>query len=291
MKVGLTLPQAAVDGDGATWAAILGLARLAEEGGADSLWVCDHFLYRRDEREIGYHEPFALLAALAASTRRVELGPLVAAMSFRSPGLLAKIAATLNEVADGRLILGVGSGWHEAEYAAFGYPFDNRVDRFAEAVGVLRALLDGDRVSLAGRWYELDDAVILPPPNRRVPLLVAATGPRMLRLAARYADAWQTAWFGLPDGRFAEARAHLVEACAAEGREWPIEVFVGLEATGDGEGGDAAARLPIEASAIEDGLHRWESEGAAHLQLAVHPATSETFAVALEGIGRYRRGS
>src|SRR5215207_1399695 len=190
MKVGLTLPQAPVDGDGAGWSQITPLARLADEAGADSLWVCDHFLDRSDDREVGYHEPFTLLAAIAATTARVQLGPLVAPTSFRSPGMLAKIAATLDSIADGRLILGLGCGWHEPEYVAFGYPFDHRVARFEEAVGAVRALLDGERVTTEGTWWNLDNAVILPPPAHRIPIVVAADGPRMLALAARHADGW-----------------------------------------------------------------------------------------------------
>ena len=126
------LPQAPEDGDGGSWAEIERLARLAEEGGANSLWVCDHFLHRTNDGEAGYHEPFTLLTAIAAVTERVQVGPLVAATSFRSVALLAKTAATLDSVADGRLILGLGCGWHEPEYRAFGYPFDHRVGRLGD---------------------------------------------------------------------------------------------------------------------------------------------------------------
>src|SRR5687767_1351462 len=116
MKVGMSLPQTGDrGGEGGTWTQIEHLARLAEDGGADSLWVADHFFYRDESVEIGLHESFTLLTAVAAVTRRVNVGPLVAATSFRSPGMLAKVAATLDAVADGRLILGLGCGWHEAE--------------------------------------------------------------------------------------------------------------------------------------------------------------------------------
>src|SRR5262245_24747936 len=107
MKVGLMLPQAPEDGAGGSWAEIEPLVRMAEEGGADSVWLCDHFVDRTTDHEAGYHEPFTLLAAIAAITKRVEMGPLVAATSYRSAGMLAKIAATLDSVAGGRLILGL----------------------------------------------------------------------------------------------------------------------------------------------------------------------------------------
>ena len=220
MKVGLVLPQAPEDGDGASWSEIAHLARLAEDAGADSLWVCDHFLDRAPGREVGYHEPFTLLAALAAATSVIGLGTLVAATSFRSPGLLAKIAATLDSIARGRLILGLGCGWHEPEYRAFGYPFDHRVGRFEEVVSALRPLLDGERVSMAGTWNRLEDAVILPSPVRRIPIVIAAEGPRMMTLTARHADGWQTGWFGLPDEGFRAERARLLDACAAVGRTY-----------------------------------------------------------------------
>ena len=286
MKVGLMLPQGPEDGEGGSWAEIEGLARLAEDGGADSLWVCDHFLHRSDEGEAGYHEPFTLLAAIASVTRRVELGPLVAATSFRSAGMLAKVGATLDSVARGRLILGLGCGWHEPEYRAFGYPFDHRVGRFEEIVTGLRRLLDGERVSMAGTWTTLDDAVILPRPPRRIPIVIAADGPRMLGLAARYADGWQSAWFGLPDAGFRAERTRLVDACAAGGQREPIEIFVGLNVQAP-DGSDDLA-LPLDPYAIAAGLEAWSAEGVDHVQLGVHPGTRETFEIALEDIRRFR---
>jgi alkanesulfonate monooxygenase SsuD/methylene tetrahydromethanopterin reductase-like flavin-dependent oxidoreductase (luciferase family) len=196
------LPQAGADGVG-TWPEIADLARRAEAGAADSLWVCDHFFFLDGRGEkVGVHEPWTILSALAAVTERVELGTLVLATSFRPPGLLAKMAATGDEVAAGRLVLGLGCGWQEPEYRAFGYPFDQRVSRFEEALRIIVPLLRGERVSVDGRWTRVDDAAILPPPARRIPVLVAASRPRMLRLTARYADQWQTAWFGLPDAGF-----------------------------------------------------------------------------------------
>jgi probable F420-dependent oxidoreductase len=285
VKIGLSLPQAPHDGDAGTWSELAKLAEAAEAGGADSLWVCDHFLDRTPAREAGYHEPFTLLAAIAARTQRVAIGTLVAAAPFRSPGLLAKQAATVDLVAGGRLILGLGCGWHEPEFRAFGYPFDHLVSRFEEVLRVLNPLLAGERVTYAGRWTTLDDAVILPRPERRIPVVVAADGPRMLRLAARYADGWQTGWYGLPDTSYTTASERLTEACAAEERETPPEVFVGIE-VGDGDAEDPHLRLDPEA--IADGLAAWDAEGVHHVQLGVWPATLDRMATALEGIRRFR---
>jgi alkanesulfonate monooxygenase SsuD/methylene tetrahydromethanopterin reductase-like flavin-dependent oxidoreductase (luciferase family) len=289
MKVGLSLPQTADrGGEGGSWAQIERLARLADEGGADSLWVADHFFYRDEKVEIGLHEAFTLLTAVAAVTTRVQVGPLVAATSFRSPGMLAKIAATLDSVADGRLILGLGCGWHEAEYQSFGYPFDHRVGRFEEVVKAVRALLHGERVSVAGRWIELDGAVLLPRPDREIPLLIASSGPRMLEITARLGDAWQAAWFGGPDEQFRTERATLLETCARVGRTSALQVFAGVDANDEP---DDDPHLPIDSSAIADALGSWAEEGVDHVQVRVHPGTYQNFEVALDGIRRFKAGA
>src|SRR4051812_45934663 len=135
-----------------------------------------------------------MLAALAAATERVALGPLVACTAFHPPGVLAKMAATVDEVSGGRLVLGVGAGWNADEYAAFGLPYDRRVGRFADAFAIVRGMLAGERVTLDGRFWSAEDAVLLPPPARRVPLMVGSNGPRMLALTLPWADAWNTWW-------------------------------------------------------------------------------------------------
>ena len=286
MKVGLTLPQAADYGDGGTWSGIAGLARMADEGGADSLWVADHFLYRDEKVEVGIHEAFTLLTAAAAVTSRVEIGPLVAATSFRSPGMLAKVATALDFVSAGRLILGLGCGWHEAEYQAFGYPFDHRVGQFEEIVSALRGLLDGERVSVAGKWIDLEDAVILPRPERRIPIVIASEGPRMMAITARLADGWQCGWSGLPDDDYRREVGSLRAACEAEGRTEPIQILKGLDVTDVADETDP--NLPLDTSAIAEALAAWHDEGVDHVQLRVHRATLATFEVALEGIRRFK---
>ena len=287
MKVGMSLPQTGDrGGEGANWGQIKSLALLAEAGGAESLWVADHFLYRDESVEIGIHEAFTLLTAVAAVTTNVQMGPLVACTSFRSAGMLAKQAATLDSVSDGRLILGLGCGWHEAEYAAFGYPFDHRVGRFEEVVAAVRPLLRRERVSVDGRWLNVEDAVLLPRPEHDVPLLIASNGPRMLEIAARFADAWQAAWFGAAREGFRSERAQLREACEKAGRREPIEIFVGVDANNEPD--DENPHLPIDASAIADALAGWAEEGVDHVQIRVHPGTTPNFEIALEGIRRFR---
>lgn len=288
MKVGMTLPQRRDDASFAPWAELERLAKLADAEGIDSLWVADHFLYRDPAEgvEIGLHEAFTVLTAVAAITKRVEVGPLVACTSFRSAGMLAKVANTLDIVSGGRLILGLGCGWHEAEYTAFDYPFDHRVGRFEEVVSAVRPLLRGERVTVDGTWTKLDDAVILPPPQRDIPLLIASNGPRMLDITARLADAWQAAWFGRPDEEYRTQRAALAAACDAVGRRDSIEVFVGVDATNEES---ENPHVPIDASAIADALAAWAEEGADHVQVRVYPGSDANFESALEGIRRFSR--
>jgi alkanesulfonate monooxygenase SsuD/methylene tetrahydromethanopterin reductase-like flavin-dependent oxidoreductase (luciferase family) len=213
MQVGVPLPMSA------SFEELLSVARAAEDGGLDSVWVADHFLIRGPGRpEVGLQEAWTTLTALATRTERLRLGTLVLSTSFRNPGLVARMAATLAAISDGRVVLGLGCGWHQPEYAAFGYPFDHRVSRFAESLEITARLLRGERVTFHGTYEHVEDAVVLPLPQLRVPVLVAADGPRMLRLTARWADAWNTAWYGAPGDDVRHALAAFDAALEAEGR-------------------------------------------------------------------------
>jgi probable F420-dependent oxidoreductase len=295
MKVGLILPMSDDDGAGTpSWPAIRDLARRAEAGGADSVWVYDHLIFRLDGPATGIHEAWTLLSAVAAATERVELGTIVLATSFRNPALLAKMATTLDHISGGRLILGVGCGWHEPEYTAFGYPFDHRVDRFEESLQIIAPLLRAGAVTFAGTYHRADDCVILPRgPRPRVPLLIAAKGPRMLRLTVEHADAWNTAWFGMPDDRLRQRLADVRAACQAAGRDpASLEVTVGVtvKTEADDEWGrpGAPAALLAEPDVVADALRAYAALGVGHVQLDVQPATSATFDTVLAGIARYR---
>jgi probable F420-dependent oxidoreductase len=222
MRVGVVVPMSLSDGGGQvpSWPELLAFAERAEALGLQSVWVCDHFVSSPPGRPVeGIHEGWTILSALAASTRRVELGQLVMCASFRNPALLAKMATTADAVSGGRLILGLGAGWYDPEYEAFGYPTDHRVSRFEEALRIVSALLRGESVDFTGRYHQVRNAVLLPPPDRPIPILVGAKGPRMLRLTARHADAWNTAWFGRPDDRLHQRLADLETALDADGRD------------------------------------------------------------------------
>jgi len=220
VKIGVILPAAEVDGEGETpqWRTTRSFALAAEAHGLDSVWMFDHFFNRLpDGTTEGMHEAWTIVSAVLAVTERIEVGTLVMCSTFRNPGLLAKMAATADAVSGGRLILGLGAGWHDPEYDAFGFPRDRRLARFEEYLRIVVPLLRGETVSFRGRYHGVDRAVLAPPPAHHVPVLVAADGPRMLRLAARHADAWNTAWYGEPGPALRDALAAFDAALAAEG--------------------------------------------------------------------------
>jgi alkanesulfonate monooxygenase SsuD/methylene tetrahydromethanopterin reductase-like flavin-dependent oxidoreductase (luciferase family) len=197
------------------------MARAAEAVGFDSIWVGDHLLYRADGgAERGPWEAWTMLAALGAATECVELGPLVACTAFHPPGVIAKMAATVAEISGGRFVLGLGAGWNEEEFGAFGLPFDHRVSRFEESVTIIRGLLAGQRVTLRGRYFEADDAVLLPRPAARPRLMIGSNGPRMLAATLPHVDAWNT-WYkdygNSPEG-FAKLNERIGGAARDAGR-------------------------------------------------------------------------
>jgi alkanesulfonate monooxygenase SsuD/methylene tetrahydromethanopterin reductase-like flavin-dependent oxidoreductase (luciferase family) len=201
LEIGVQLPEVERE---VRWPEMLAIAKKAEECGFASVWVGDHMLYRGDGREErGPWDVWTLLAAIAASTARVKLGPLVASTAFHPPGLLARMAVTIDEVSGGRFVLGLGAGWNETEFRAFGIPFDHRVARFEEAFEIVRRLVAGERVTFEGQYHRVEDAVVLPRPARKVPLMVGSQGPRVLRTALPHVDAWNTwySWYGnTPEG-------------------------------------------------------------------------------------------
>jgi alkanesulfonate monooxygenase SsuD/methylene tetrahydromethanopterin reductase-like flavin-dependent oxidoreductase (luciferase family) len=194
LKVGVQLPEVEWE---ARWTDLRAMALRAEELGFDSLWYGDHLLYRRrgDDRPRGPWEAWTVLAGLAAVTSRISIGPLVAATAFHAPAMLAKMAATVDEVSGGRLILGLGAGWNDVEFAAFGFPFDRRISRFEEAFTIVRTLLREGEIDFAGEFYTARDCELVPRPRPGgPPLMIGSSGPRMLEITAPHVDAWN-AWF------------------------------------------------------------------------------------------------
>ena len=299
MRIGIVLPIAEEDGlDGIPdYPAIRAMAVGAEAAGLDSVWVFDHLLFRFDGETTGIHECWTILAAIAEATRRIELGTLVMCTGFRNAALLAKMAATLDHVSGGRLILGIGAGWHDPEYEAFGYPTDHKVGRFEEALAVITGLIRTGRADLAGRFVTARDAVLLPAARPDLPILIAAKQPRMLELTARHANAWNLAWVGLPDERLARVRHDLLEACARVGRDpASLSMTVGVTVRYPVEGPPPAEpptspALTGTVDEVADGLAAHAAAGADHLIAALEPTTPRTLAAFVEAVDRYRAGA
>jgi alkanesulfonate monooxygenase SsuD/methylene tetrahydromethanopterin reductase-like flavin-dependent oxidoreductase (luciferase family) len=197
------------------------MALQAEAGGLDSIWIPDHLLFRFPDRPaFGVWECWSILAGLAEATERVELGPLVMCLPFRNPALLAKMAITTDEVSNGRLILGLGAGWHQPEFDAFGVPYAHLVDQFEEGLRIIVPLLREGKVDFHGKYFSAPNCELRPrgPRPGGPPVLIAARGKRMLRLTAQYADQWNWAWSGRPTV-FRQKHAELVQACQETGRD------------------------------------------------------------------------
>ncbi len=296
MKVGVVMPIGENDyaGRTATYADLRGLARTAESDGLDSIWVFDHLLFRFGEQPaFGIHEAWSMLAALAADTHRVEVGTLVLALPFRSPAVLAKMAATVDEISGGRLILGVGAGWHEPEFEAFGIPFDHRVSRFEEALTILLGLLRDGRIDFAGRYYAARDSELIPrgPRPGTMPILIAGKGPRMLGLVARHADLWNAAWLGAAD-QLEPRLGPLREALAAEGRDpATLGVTVGANVVvSDLAAGEEQPSSAISgyAAQIAQGLREFEAAGVVHLVASLTPSTPDAVGVLARAVALSR---
>jgi probable F420-dependent oxidoreductase len=281
-----------------TYDSIKTVARQAETDGFDSIWLPDHFLYRYpDQPTRGIWECWTMLAALAEATRSIEIGTLVTCNSFRNPAVLAKMATTVDEVSQGRLILGIGAGWNEPEYSAFGLPFDHRVGRFEEALQIIRPLLREGHVDFTGRYYQARNCDVVPrgPRPEGPPLMVGCEqkSPRMLKLTARYADLWNTGYMGKPD-TMAEPMAKIQAACRTVGRDpttLGITAFIGLWFP------DLQAKKPSffdnpltgTVEEIATAMRGYAELGVQHVMFQLEPYTSEARRRLTEAVQLYRR--
>jgi alkanesulfonate monooxygenase SsuD/methylene tetrahydromethanopterin reductase-like flavin-dependent oxidoreductase (luciferase family) len=300
VKIGIMLPIAETDsGAILRYREIRDAALQAERDQFDSIWIADHLLFEWDGQRRGIWESWTLLSALAEATTRIELGALVMCTAFRNPALLAKMADAVDEVSAGRLILGLGAGWHEPEFSAFGYPFDHLASRFEDALRIVAPLVHGDVVDYQGEYERAVDCVSLPrgPRPNGPPILIGASRPRMLRLTAELADAWNTCWLGraaeLPQ-RVAELRA----ACSDVGRDLAtLDVTVGQivttpESNQNRDESDNAARF--EFTSAEDLAGEWqqfEEQGVAHLIVWPQPYESDCLQLVTVALRNYRAGS
>jgi alkanesulfonate monooxygenase SsuD/methylene tetrahydromethanopterin reductase-like flavin-dependent oxidoreductase (luciferase family) len=287
LKVGIQLPEVERE---VRWPELLDMIRAIEDQGFDSIWLGEHLLYRWPDRPPrGPWEAWTELAAIAAVTNRVEFGPLVACTNFHNPALLAKQAATIDEISGGRFVLGLGAGWNETDFRAFGLPFDHRVDRFEEAYTIIRGLLQDGAVDFEGRFYQARDCELLPRGSRPggPPLLIGSNGPRMLRITMGSAHAWNS-WFSdfgnRPDG-IGRLRDVVDAACRDVGRD-PAEiartvaVMVHLPGgVGRIQGGYVETPPPpLEGppEVMAEGLRAFAAEGIGHVQLVLDPITLDS---------------
>jgi alkanesulfonate monooxygenase SsuD/methylene tetrahydromethanopterin reductase-like flavin-dependent oxidoreductase (luciferase family) len=268
------------------WSDILAMSKAAEYVGYDSVWLSDHLIFNLVEGSIeGAWECMSILAALAASTSRVELGTWVICTGFRNPALLAKMADTIDEISGSRLILGLGAGWHDYEFEAFGFPSDHKYSRFNEAIQIIHGLLHLGRFDFDGHFYQVRDCELCPrgPRAEGPPILIGTMGPKMLRLTARYANVWN----GIENTNelprfeaYVRMRGAVDAACEEVGRDPATlerSLCVGVNPLNRPEfsrsfRGETISGTPEE---IAGTLLRFADEGISHLLLDLHPVSVE----------------
>jgi alkanesulfonate monooxygenase SsuD/methylene tetrahydromethanopterin reductase-like flavin-dependent oxidoreductase (luciferase family) len=301
MRIGVAIPISEQAGVGTpSYATIRALARQAEEADFDSIWLFDHLLFRRPgQPTAGIWECWTVLSALAEATSRTQLGTLVTCTAFRNPALLAKMATAVDAISGGRLILGLGAGWHEPEFEAFGIPFSHRVDRFEEALQIIVPLLRTGQVDFQGVYERAPSCELRPAgPRARGPeILIGSSGPRMLRLTARYGDSWNTCWLGQP-GALATPYASMLAACQDEGRDpATLAVTVGVNVAYLAAGTPADA-LPDPDKAlfgtvaeVAAGLRGYAARGVAHVICNLTPMNAESLSWFAEVAQSYRHSA
>jgi alkanesulfonate monooxygenase SsuD/methylene tetrahydromethanopterin reductase-like flavin-dependent oxidoreductase (luciferase family) len=301
LRIGIQLPEVERV---VRWPEYLAMARAAEDVGFDTVWLGDHLLYRyADGSTRGPWEVWTMLSAIAASTTRIRLGPLVAATAFHAPAMLAKLAATVDEISGGRLIVGLGAGWNETEFRAFGFPFDHRISRFEEAFTIVRTLLREGAIDFDGQFFQARDAELLPKPSRPggPPLMVGSVGPRMLEITLPHVQLWNV-WYrdsNNSPGGLEPILREVDEACRAVGRdsatlEKTSAVLVRLPGGKGRVMGDTSQRdvPPVEGSAPEIAarLRDYAALGLAEVQLVVDPITIESIVALAPVLAELDRG-
>jgi len=289
MKVGVQLPEVERF---VPWPEYLAMAKAIEVNGFDSIWMGDHLLYDLPgDQTRGPYEVWTALAAIAQATERVELGPLVAATSFHAPPMLAKMAATVDAISNGRLILGLGAGWNEREYTAYGFPYGRRVSRFGEALTIINDLLKTGRSTFHGEFYDIENCILDPRPIQAhgPQIMLGSIGPRMLKIGLPIADAWNVWWSDY--GNSVEGFTRLKDRIGTD-KAATAAVFVTLP---DGIGrimaedyneGSKAHVPPVPVDALADHILAMAGAGASHLQLVLDPITIDS----IDRVGAVVRG-
>jgi alkanesulfonate monooxygenase SsuD/methylene tetrahydromethanopterin reductase-like flavin-dependent oxidoreductase (luciferase family) len=285
-KIGIILPEGENDmaGDTARWRDYQAMAHMAEQIGLDSIWFVDPLVYRKGR----VWECWTMLTGLAAITERVELGSLVTPTSFRNPAVFAKQIDAIEEISDGRVILGLGAGWNDPEYTAFGLPFDKRVSRFEEAFTIIRTLLQEGAIDFDGEYYSARDCELAPrgPRAEGPPLMIGSQGKRMLRISLPHVQSWN-AWLCLGDSHANQVPA-LRDNIDAACRKVDVDpaaiertVSIIVDQSGRHEvpaSMDSNTTVPLTGSPeeIAAGLQAFADEGIRHIQIYLVPNTLET---------------
>jgi alkanesulfonate monooxygenase SsuD/methylene tetrahydromethanopterin reductase-like flavin-dependent oxidoreductase (luciferase family) len=287
LRVGIQLPEIERP---VRWPELAAIIRAIEDLGFDSIWVGDHFLYHMaDGTSDAPWDAWSVLAAAATMTSRVSIGPLVTPIGFYNPAVLAKKAATVDEISGGRLILGLGAGWNEVEFRGYGVPFDHRISRFEEAFTIVRTLLQQGEIDFEGKYFSARDCQLVPQSRPGgPPILIGSLGERMLGITLPYVEAWNvwhTDTHNSPAG-VAPLQARVAAACARVGRdpstiEATAAVLVQMPGgkgrrQGDYAGDTTPNPLQGPPEAIAEELRAYARAGLAEVQLVVDPITIES---------------
>lgn len=297
MKIGVVLMLVEVEAlqRALTFEELRRTAQNCEDLGFDSIWVYDHLIYQSGKSKIGIWEGWSMLSALAAITKKVELGTLVTCNSFRNPAILAKMAHTVDEISNGRLILGVGAGWNEPEYKAFGMPFDHRVTRFEEALQIIHPLLKKGHVDFQGNYYSARDCEIRPRSPRKdgIPLMIGGRKPRVMQLVAKYADLYNVCYTTIPRSTEIPLRS-LRTACKKVDRDLATlpYTFLASMAIPDLLGWKQPKKRGVLTGTVEEiaqTMLEYEALGTNHLMFHLNPSSPQGYARLAESMTLYRK--
>lgn len=282
MSLGLMIPvrEGSMGGETPRFDDLVAMATAARSAGFEAVWFGDHVTMGEGDAMSGAWEAWTMMAGVAARVPGIHIGPLVSGTGFRNPGVIAKMAEALDEISDGRFILGLGAGWNETEYRQLGIPFNYRASRLEEAVGIIRPLLRDGAATYVGRFWQAHGAVNRPrsPHGRNIPLLIGTNGDRLLRTVARFADAWNSDWEGDPE-RMRDLVARADAACDAIDR--PRHSLVKTGSARFAMDADAARRPDLVSGTADAMAHRlvaFRDLGLRHLVCGLEPRTRETIA-------------
>jgi alkanesulfonate monooxygenase SsuD/methylene tetrahydromethanopterin reductase-like flavin-dependent oxidoreductase (luciferase family) len=283
MGIGFIMPISDLSAFGATprFSDMLEMTLTAEAAGLDAVWVPDHFIVIEEGKpDRGVWEAWTTLAALAARTSRIQIGVFVTCVLWRNPAIVAKMAEMLDEISNGRFVLGLGAGWHEPEFDMFGFSFDRRATQFEEAVEVIAPMVREGRADFHGEYVNVTNAFNAPRGPRGAeggsPIMIGTTGQRMLRNTAKYADAWNSNWERSPE-KVQALMGQLDAACAEIGRD--PKTVVRTSATNIAMPGCPGVRPePItgDETAIAEELAKFRAIGLRHHVAGLEPCTPKS---------------